>query len=514
MNEIQIDMFEVQLGAALLLQFGLDGDTISVLADAGVKASKYPPEHVHSKLSKVLKKNDRIDLIIGTHYDEDHLDGLVPIIRDESIEIGEAWMPPVVNDALAVAFDRPVAASDLLAHQFATEQGGAVLAHYLAAKRADIEALGLVEAALQGRRPDDDRGFKVEPRTASDDPHNIDFFREQLGAADDDGDIDHGCDMEIEPNPLVTKLVDEVTQSIDTYWFPEFETFDALKSRAARQAGEVPALAATQARSIAHLRKSTAKKAINAKALHDVAVALHARKIPIRTEIIEDGVPHRYRWSARSQRFVLGPRNATGLCFDLLGPSRSLVKKHRDKLPVVETAKIAMAFRGELQGISPSNQLSYIGCFRHKGQSILVSGDAGCVDFKLDRDNYYPQLLAAMSPLHVVQVAHHAGNNAHFYRVLAAAGFPEQTEPSLLLLSHKTRDPKRPSPAFREFLLTSLREGDDIKLLFTSEPRGDRVRDFRQAIHPQVGASGTVGDIQLVYDGRDWQVIAHAISMP
>ena len=37
--DIQIDMFDVQLGAAMLLQFTIDGENVRILADAGVKAS-------------------------------------------------------------------------------------------------------------------------------------------------------------------------------------------------------------------------------------------------------------------------------------------------------------------------------------------------------------------------------------------------------------------------------------------------------------------------------------------
>ena len=102
---IQIDMFEVQLGAGLLVQFRTCDQVVRVLADAGVHASGYPKDHVHRKLTDAFESFDasasrRIDLIVGTHYDADHLDGLVPIIEDPTIEIGEAWLPPVANDNL------------------------------------------------------------------------------------------------------------------------------------------------------------------------------------------------------------------------------------------------------------------------------------------------------------------------------------------------------------------------------------------------------------------------------
>jgi hypothetical protein len=94
---IQVDMFEVQLGASVLLRFTAeDGKTVRVLADAG----QGPPVDVHTKLTEVVPHQKRhIDLLIGTHYDSDHLDGFIPIIKDETITITEAWLPPIANDS-------------------------------------------------------------------------------------------------------------------------------------------------------------------------------------------------------------------------------------------------------------------------------------------------------------------------------------------------------------------------------------------------------------------------------
>lgn len=39
MTDIQLDVFEVQLGVPILLSFNVDGRKVKVLADAGVKAS-------------------------------------------------------------------------------------------------------------------------------------------------------------------------------------------------------------------------------------------------------------------------------------------------------------------------------------------------------------------------------------------------------------------------------------------------------------------------------------------
>ena len=160
MNNIQLDMFEVQLGAAVLLQFATpSGSTVRVLADAGVKASGYPVDHVHARLAEAFASFGnaprRLDLVIGTHYDEDHLGGLVPIINDTSIEIGEAWLPPVANDMEMHALEESVQDRHLLANQFAAEDGETKLDDYLRKKRAICEELRELERTADDSRSGD-----------------------------------------------------------------------------------------------------------------------------------------------------------------------------------------------------------------------------------------------------------------------------------------------------------------------------------------------------------------------
>ena len=120
------------------------------------------------------------------------------------------------------------------------------------------------------------------------------------------------------------------------------------------------------------------------------------------------------------------------------------------------------------------------------GQGILVSGDAGFVDFAPPRGEYYPALLDALLPLHVVQVAHHAGNNAHFYRALLAAGYADQEAESLLLVSHATRDRFRPSDGVRHLPGAGPRgPGWASRILFTSKPSAAKVRNYPRGDPPR-----------------------------
>src|ERR1700730_6689872 len=138
-------MFEVQLGAAVLLQFRNDKGLVCVLADAGVHAGGYKVDHVYKKLDAAFasfnNEDGRIDLIIGTHYDADHLEGLVPILEDSTIAVGQVWLPPVANDVDGQAVDTPIADHHLLLWQFASERGEAILDRYLDAKEDEIREL-------------------------------------------------------------------------------------------------------------------------------------------------------------------------------------------------------------------------------------------------------------------------------------------------------------------------------------------------------------------------------------
>ena len=137
-----------------------------MLADAGVKASGYPVDHVHGKLQEAFDSfgdpRRRLDLIIGTHYDEDHLVGLVPIIEDTSISIGEAWMPPVANDTQPRRMDRAVGEDDLLVRQFAAEDGAQRLTEYLTAKHAVCQQSAGLERAADRFRSDRPRARRPD----------------------------------------------------------------------------------------------------------------------------------------------------------------------------------------------------------------------------------------------------------------------------------------------------------------------------------------------------------------
>jgi hypothetical protein len=271
--------------------------------------------------------------------------------------------------------------------------------------------------------------------------------------------------------------------------------------------------AAVDALSLAFIRKSTAKDAITASSLYKVVAALRARRIPIHCRIIDDGSPRRFVWRRDARRFVDGSNLSGQPDIVLLGPSRGLVKKHWDRLPIGDYARVMYSMLLPSKSITPSNQLSYVARVGFADQGILISGDAGCTDFApRSRAKFYQALLDALLPLHVIQVAHHGGRNAQFYNVLLSAKFGTQTASSSLLLSHATNDRSRPSDLFARFVAAVRKDADNVQILFTGRPRDAFVKDYRSLIVKAVGPPKPAGDIRLGFDGSRWVVKKHAIS--
>ena len=191
------------------------------------------------------------------------------------------------------------------------------------------------------------------------------------------------------------------------------------------------------------------------------------------------------------------------------------MKKHWKRLPVGDYALKLAYVALPIEQITASNQLSYILRADFGDARILIAGDAGCVDFKpTARGAYHQALIDALSPLDVIQVAHHGGHNAHFYRCLLAANYAAQESISYLLLSHATNDKHRPSTVFAKFIEEVRKDRDDVQLLFTSQPKEEKVRDFKALFAPVVGASDSSGDVRMSFDNKGWAVTAHAVAAP
>ena len=536
MSDAQLDMFEVQLGSAMLLQMRAHGRVFAVLVDAGISAAGYAEEHVRDKLPEALdafeRGNRRIDLIIGSHYDRDHLAGLAPILRDEQFEIGEVWLPPVRNDRAAPQRGRARGAP-FLADQFGESPEAFV--EYVRGKLADsaffaarARARQSGDRGLTAERVQDDLRSTADDRNAGMDAerwHRVraaltvgetstasglfDGYVHEAQAAVESagGDLDASVEA---PGEAISRLVGGgagVTR---------------IGPRTVRRSAEriLPASRVdpeVTAANLAFLAAGSAHDGISAIALEKVVSAARGRSTPIFpvAHVITPGKPKRFGWDSASRSYKeAAPVRKSVPSITLLGPSQALVDKHADRLPVGQYAALARAFTIPIKGITPSNELSYVVRVDFGGQRILLCGDTGMVDFIRGRKLWHRRLIAELRDLSLVQVAHHAGRNAYFYRALLEAATMERSaDDEFHLLSHATHDKTRPSPEFAMFAADRARSRRRIRLLFTSTPDIDKIRTYRSLVEPVAGAPSPQSDVRLSWsaDDRRWQVDRHGV---
>jgi hypothetical protein len=269
------------------------------------------------------------------------------------------------------------------------------------------------------------------------------------------------------------------------------------------------------------MRLRAASEGITATSLKALVACLREKKVKIRCRTITDGEPRRFGWSRSGNkrepggRFKITRAASDEISLTLLGPSEGLVERLRSRLPTVHYAAYAALRNIELKRITASNQLSSSFVIRYNRQGILVSGDTGFVDFPLKAGGkkYHPHLIEALDNLAVVQVAHHGGANAHFYRAMQKAESPLARPESFLLLSHGPDDPLRPSAEFSQYLEGVPRDNLNVHVLFTGRPCADRIADFRCDVFPRVGDSAIHGDVRLSFEDGSWIVKKHAVDM-
>jgi beta-lactamase superfamily II metal-dependent hydrolase len=559
MVSIQIDMFEVQLGAALMLQFRLqNGDIVRVLADAGVnKSSRYKREHVYDKLFDdngpksvwtdfSSSKPPKLDLIVGTHYDEDHLNGLIPIIEKLDLEIEEIWLPPVQDDDAKVSIDSVSSGESNLVQRMIADDSGMALKRYVSRRLDLIEEVDKIYKTVseQFDRNNDSHVEQLrkiqewrqnwkkysKDKLLEDSSSILDFFEDQLSYANkmlgQEGQ-DHALECQEDEDQAFFDVVEKLKYQFHD--FPWTSTiglgrFGIFKDTLNRQ-WQSDSIFRSDQIALETIRKSAAKEAINATHLNSVVNAIKYRRSKGRntrivSESISQGMPRYFRWNGIKFEEANRPCSSE-LGFHLMGPSHELISKLHDKLPIGSYLLAYRAANLKSGSVTPSNRLSYVIRFHLNDQAILITGDAGFSDFAPARStNYYPDLLNLLKPLHVVQIAHHGGNNHHFYQALDAAGMPNQRDWSFLLLSHAFQDASRPRSEFSRFVAQFRNNGqEDVSVLFTSQPLKSKVATILDSIHPAVPASqrANKGDVRLTYpDVRDhcrggtlWKVQKH-----
>lgn len=100
MEDIKLTAFPAKNGESLLVEL-YGKEKINILIDLGY--SDTYKKYIKKKLEQISKNGEQIDLVILTHYDKDHIEGVIEFFNDllvnRYIGINEIW----VNDYLALS---------------------------------------------------------------------------------------------------------------------------------------------------------------------------------------------------------------------------------------------------------------------------------------------------------------------------------------------------------------------------------------------------------------------------
>ncbi len=78
----------VNVGDSFLLQV----DTKVILVDGGMNK-----QHIVKLLKKENIPNNHIDLLVCTHYDADHINGIIGILKSQKFTFNEIWLPEIIG---------------------------------------------------------------------------------------------------------------------------------------------------------------------------------------------------------------------------------------------------------------------------------------------------------------------------------------------------------------------------------------------------------------------------------
>jgi beta-lactamase superfamily II metal-dependent hydrolase len=98
--EIKINMLNVKDGDAIIVELIKPTDVLVMVIDGGEE--KYYASKVKPKLVEILNIHNKTapDIVVCTHYDSDHIAGLIPLVQDYITDIKQVWIhspSPILN---------------------------------------------------------------------------------------------------------------------------------------------------------------------------------------------------------------------------------------------------------------------------------------------------------------------------------------------------------------------------------------------------------------------------------
>lgn len=95
--DVKITMLNVKDGDAMIIELIKADKTLVMIVDGG--EPRYYKTKMKPKLESVLKTHNKKapDIVVCTHYDSDHIGGLIPLIDDYISDIKEVWVHKTPN---------------------------------------------------------------------------------------------------------------------------------------------------------------------------------------------------------------------------------------------------------------------------------------------------------------------------------------------------------------------------------------------------------------------------------
>lgn len=81
---------------------------------------------------KLRKQTANIDVVICTHYDSDHFNGIIGIIKSNKFHIKELWLPDILGDIVFTLYHHPEYAIELLSMNKTEEESQITLENFIA----------------------------------------------------------------------------------------------------------------------------------------------------------------------------------------------------------------------------------------------------------------------------------------------------------------------------------------------------------------------------------------------
>jgi beta-lactamase superfamily II metal-dependent hydrolase len=112
---------DVKVGDSFILQESCN----NFVVDGGKNKTDIIPKLLNNQIKA-------INVVICTHYDDDHLNGIIGIIKCSKIHISELWLPDIFGDIVFTLSHHPEFALALLSENIPLEKQEAItLENYL-----------------------------------------------------------------------------------------------------------------------------------------------------------------------------------------------------------------------------------------------------------------------------------------------------------------------------------------------------------------------------------------------